>query len=96
MSKAKEQSSVVEKVNHPPHYKPGVYEVIIVIEAHNLGFHIGNVVKYVLRAGSKPGEWELEDLKKAQWYLNRRIEQLEQLEKIGKEQENTVNETTSR
>ena len=68
---------MAEKVNHPDHYKPGTYEVINVIEAYNLGFHLGNVVKYVLRAGNKPGEETLDDLKKAQWYLNRKIESLD-------------------
>lgn len=66
-----------EKVTHPDHYggKENAYEAIKVIEAHNLGFHLGNVVKYVLRSDKK--ENMLEDLKKAQWYLSREIENLE-------------------
>ena len=60
-------------VNHPDHYrrKDGV-EVIDVIEEFNLGFHLGNVIKYILRAGHKNDE--LEDLEKAKWYHERVIE----------------------
>lgn len=60
-------------VNHPPHYTAGGIETIDFIEAKELDYHLANVVKYVSRAGRK-GEL-LEDLQKAQWYLNRRIEQ---------------------
>ena len=66
-----------EKINHPEHYNPGTYEAIKVIEAWGLGFCLGNVVKYISRAGRKVGSDELEDLKKAQWYLNREIEKRE-------------------
>ena len=66
-----------EKVNNPIHYHPGTYEAIKVIEAWGLGFCLGNVVKYISRAGRKTGSDELEDLKKAAWYLNREIEKRE-------------------
>lgn len=66
-----------EKINHPKHYDYGTYEAIKVIEAWGLGFCLGNVVKYISRAGRKVGADELEDLKKAQWYLNREIEKRE-------------------
>ena len=70
----------LEAVDHPAHYggAASVYEAIKVIEAWELGFHIGNAVKYIARAGKKggPGQ-EFEDLKKAQWYISRRIRQLE-------------------
>lgn len=59
-------------VDHPEHYQSGKIEVIDVIEAFKLGFRLGNVVKYVLRAGKKGNR--IEDLKKAAWYLNREIE----------------------
>lgn len=59
------------KVDHPSHYTYGGLEVIDVIEAFKLNFHIGNVVKYILRAPHKNG---MEDLHKALWYLNREIE----------------------
>lgn len=61
-----------DPVNHPAHYKAGDLEVIDIIEAFGLGFHAGNVVKYVLRAGRKGPA--LEDLEKARWYLDRLIE----------------------
>lgn len=58
-------------VNHPPHYKAGGVETIDFIEAKDLNYRLGNVVKYVSRAGRKGDP--LEDLKKAAWYLNREI-----------------------
>lgn len=64
-----------DTVNHPNHYTQGGIEVIDAIEAWGLGFCEGNVVKYVARAKFKMGE--LEDLKKARWYLDRCIEKLE-------------------
>ena len=64
-----------EQVNHPEHYGEGVYEVINIIEHFNLGFHLDNVLKYVLRSDKKGKE--LEDLKKAQFYLNRKIKRME-------------------
>jgi len=63
-----------DMVNHPPHYKAGGVETIDFIEAKELGYHLGNVVKYVSRADHKGNK--LEDLKKAQWYLARAIEKL--------------------
>ena len=67
-----------ETINHPLHYggdKP--YEVIKVIEAWGLDFCLGNAVKYIARAGKKDFCCEVEDLKKAVWYLQRRIGQRE-------------------
>lgn len=61
-------------VNHPAHYNTGKIEVIDAIEDWGLDFHLGNVVKYVARAKHKGNE--LEDLQKARWYLQRRIQQL--------------------
>lgn len=60
-------------VNHPNHYggENNPLEVINIIEHYELGFHLGNVVKYVLRAGKKGNRKE--DLKKALWYLEREI-----------------------
>lgn len=67
-------------VDHPKHYRPGTYEAINVIEAWQLGFHLGNVVKYIARCGLKGAgaEQAIEDLKKARWYLDRRIAQAEE------------------
>ena len=62
-----------DPVNHPAHYKVGGIETIDFIEAKGLNYRLGNVVKYITRADHK-GE-RLENLKKAQWYLNREIEQ---------------------
>jgi hypothetical protein len=66
-----------EAVEHPAHYggEDNPYEAIKVIEAWNLDFHTGNTVKYIARAGKK-GDL-LTDLKKAAWYLQRRIASLE-------------------
>ena len=70
-----------EMVNHPNHYggKDNVYEVVKVCEAWGLDkdAYIFNVVKYVARAGKKDTDKELQDMKKALWYLNRKIERLE-------------------
>lgn len=66
-----------ETVNHPAHYggADNPYEAIKVIEAWGLGFNIGNAVKYIARSGKKDDL--LEDLRKARWYLNREITNLE-------------------
>lgn len=66
-------------INHPAHYTSGKIEVIDFIEDKELNFNLGNVVKYVARCGRKKSSGKsmdakaLEDLKKAQWYLNREI-----------------------
>ena len=60
---------------NPPHYKKGGLEVMDIIEAFDLGYTEGNAIKYILRAKFK--ENEVQDLKKAMWYLTRRIKQLE-------------------
>jgi len=66
-----------DMVNHPEHYgsEDDPYEVIKVIEAWELDFHLGNAVKYIARAGYKGDQ--VIDLKKAQWYLERAIEIIE-------------------
>lgn len=63
-----------DNVNHPPHYKTGGIEVIDFIEAKSLSYHLGNVIKYIARADHKGDK--LENLQKAQWYLNRAINNL--------------------
>ena len=65
-----------DNVNHPSHYTDGNIEVMDFIEDKQLNFAKGNVIKYVSRAGKKDPNKELEDLKKAMWYLNREIERL--------------------
>ena len=66
----------IEQVNHPNHYggEDNPYEAIKVIDAWDLGFSLGNTVKYISRAGKK--DKELQDLKKALWYLQHHIETL--------------------
>jgi hypothetical protein len=70
-----------EMVNHPHHYggEENPYEVIKVCEAWGLNHdaYLFNVVKYVARAGVKDQTKELEDLKKAAFYLDRKIKNLE-------------------
>ncbi len=65
----------MDMVNHPKHYTVGKMEVIDVIEDQKLCYHLGNVVKYVLRSAHKGRQ--IEDLKKARWYLDRKIQNLE-------------------
>ena len=69
-----------EKIHHPPYYggKDNVYEAIKVIEAWELGFHLGSATRYICRAGKKDVATEEEDLRKAVWYINRRTEIIEQ------------------
>lgn len=68
--------SMTEKINHPEHYGgDNPYEAIKVIEAWQADFHVGNVLKYLARSGKKGDE--LEDLKKALWYLQRKVDLLE-------------------
>ena len=81
-----------EAVDHPAHYTFGRIEVIDAIEAWDLGFHLGNVVKYVARAYRK-GKL-LQDLRKASWYLTRKINEIEKGEdhehrRPGKRQNNS-------
>ena len=66
--------ALTDNVNHPPHYKAGGIETIDFIEAKSLNYNLGNVVKYITRADYKGNK--LEDLKKAQWYLNREVSNL--------------------
>jgi hypothetical protein len=64
-----------DPVNHPAHYNVGGVEVITAIEAWCLGYCAGNAVKYLARYQFKGRP--LEDVKKAQWYVNRLVAQLE-------------------
>lgn len=56
-------------INRPPHYIGAGLEVIDIIEDWGLGFHLGNALKYTLRAGRKGDRWQ--DLEKALWYVTR-------------------------
>ena len=68
----------MSNVSHPRHYggEENPYEAIKVIEAWGLDFSLGNVIKYISRAGKKSPSL-IEDLKKARWYLDRFISNLE-------------------
>jgi hypothetical protein len=74
-----ETPATYEYVNHPQHYggEENTYEVIKVIEALEMDFHLGNTFKYIARAGKKETDKEVQDLKKALWYLERKIQLLE-------------------
>lgn len=71
----------MERDNINPKYYKGKVEVIDAIEAWGLNFHRGNAVKYIARAGKKDPSKEIEDLKKAEWYIHREIQRLEKLRK---------------
>ena len=73
-----------DSVNHPSHYTNGKIEVIDFIEDKELGFHLGNAVKYISRAGRKNPDKIVEDLQKAVWYINREIGRLEGMKNDGK------------
>lgn len=81
-----EAVSEYDAVNRPAHYTEGrKYEPIDVIEDWNLGFSAGNALKYISRAGRKPGgrnqsdlDKNVQDIEKAIWYLNRRIKELKE------------------
>lgn len=69
-----------DPVNHPRHYTKGRIEPIDVIEDWKLGFCDGNAVKYIARHRHKGTP--VEDLKKARWYLDRLIRQLEVTDRV--------------
>lgn len=75
---------LTDAVAHPSHYNQGKIEVIEFIEDQRLDYPLGNCVKYICRAGKKDPTKEVEDLQKAAWYLNRKIETLKAL-KEGRE-----------
>ena len=68
----------VDMVNHPPHYNKGI-ETTAYIDSWDMGFSQGNVIKYVTRYNLKHNQKEkqLEDLKKARWYLDDLIKMVE-------------------
>lgn len=70
----KKHNPISNVINHPSHYNRGKIEVVDFIEDQGLSFHLGNVIKYIARAGYKGDK--LEDLKKARWYLDRYINEV--------------------
>jgi len=70
-------NSAPDSVNHPPHYTSHPSGVECITVTRHMTFNLGNVVKYLWRAGLKDQAPTLQDLKKAAWYLNDEIEELE-------------------
>ena len=70
-------SESIEDPINPSWYKDGKIEVIEFIEDKDLGYCLGNAVKYIARAGKKDPTKEVEDLEKAKWYVERRIKQVQ-------------------
>ena len=73
--KKKRQLASASSVDHPPHYSAHASSIECIEIAEHMNFCLGNVIKYVWRAGEKGSK--LEDLKKARWYLDREIARLE-------------------
>lgn len=72
----------MSNVDHPSHYRKSTgYEAIDVIEAWELGFNLGNTVKYISRTGLKDPLKRVEDLEKARWYLDREIQRIQKSSK---------------
>lgn len=67
------QSTTADIVRFPPHYRVGGVETIDFIESKDFNYRLGNVVKYVTRAGRKADSDPVQDLEKAMWYLQREI-----------------------
>lgn len=82
-SRVIEVPAMHDSVNHPSHYTAFGIEVIDLTE--HLSFCRGNAIKYLARAGLKNPATELEDLKKARWYIDREIARTEKLN-AGKDQ----------
>jgi hypothetical protein len=66
----------LKSIERPAHYTFSAIEPIAVIEAWALGFHLGNVLKYIARAGRKGSR--IDDLRKARWYLDREINRMDE------------------
>lgn len=71
------KTEIKDNVNRPSHYTDGKIEVIDFIEDKKLNFHRGNAIKYIARAGKKHKNKEVEDLRKAIWYLEREIQRIQ-------------------
>jgi hypothetical protein len=67
----------------PPHYTGnGGLRGIDVVEQFELGFCLGNAIKYILRCGRKPTSDPIEDLKKARWHIDREIAKRERARNV--------------
>lgn len=72
-------------INRPAHYTSGSIEPIDYIISHAMNFNRGNVIKYITRAGIKGDglKYEIEDLEKAKWYIEREISRLKKINEIN-------------
>lgn len=76
------ESATVQNTNEyntmvrPPHYRFGKYEPVKVIQDWGLSFCLGNVIKYLARAGRKEGNTKLQDLEKEKQYIEFEIEEI--------------------
>lgn len=77
----KEKEELTKKI-HPSYYRGGKYEPIDVIQDWKLNFCLGNVVKYVARAGKKTGNSAVQDLQKAKRYLEYELEEIQKCQKL--------------
>lgn len=68
---------VFDAVQRPSHYADTKIEVIDYIEDKGFGYHLGNAIKYISRAGKKDPTKTVEDLRKAEWYIERYIQLIE-------------------
>lgn len=75
-SEVPEDTNEDDPVNRSSHYTDGKFDVIDYIEDKDLGFCLGNAIKYISRAGKKDQSKEVENLLKAIWYISRKIEQI--------------------
>lgn len=82
MNESKQFAKTNDPVNHPSHYTQGKIECIDFIMDKKLNFCRGNAVKYIVRAGLKDPTKEVEDLKKAIFYLNAEIREIENNEQV--------------
>jgi hypothetical protein len=69
----------------PTHYRKQPMQPIEIIDAYGLDFKRGNALKYLLRAGSKPGEDKADDLLKAVWYLICELHSIELADEINQQ-----------
>ena len=82
MNESKQFAKANDPVNHPSHYTQGKIECIDFIMDKKLNFCRGNAVKYIVSAGLKDPAKEVEDLKKAIFYLNAEIKEIEANEQV--------------
>lgn len=72
-----DDKELFDAVQRPSHYADTKIEVIDYIEDKGFGYHLGNAIKYISRAGKKDPSKTVEDLRKAEWYIERYIKLIE-------------------